>query len=651
MHGSSSATVSPETAALLQSVCGLFESQRFREAEAALLQAELRLDDTGGDPGTASETETLWLTKGLVALKRANYVAAKSCFDECLEQSRHLFAAGEHIPTYTCMEALKGRALCYLKGRDYQRATRDYKEWLQLQAIFHSNGDRLPVLYHLALCYKLSYRYDAAVFWYEKAMAEAKHAGIADKATFCRAQKASRLIAEIRAARTEEDLIEEILAVGEPAGSETVEESTGKALALRAKVQCFVATGARRTLKREQAAAEPAPARGGWREAVQRPGFARFRRRRRSDDAAAPKPPPAAGGAPALDGPRQKSLCAARRKQARARAKRAIVDVAASLLSRLLGGHEAQIRDYLGHGVKPETIHLVEACSIKPVFKQTLNFCAELSLNFSTMLVWKAVGEACHEAQMRLTTVTEYEPTLPFLCGPGCAGGSLSGQLSGQRTPECYAGATCFHTDDRMDHVDLSRSLSQGPIFTPRLFRLEDEEPLLLPTQQADLCKILPAKHAMHNWSLVFSTRRDGFNLRAFYKSMLDSGADETILLVQTTDLDVIGGYATQPLIPQRQPFGSGESFVFAWKEAAADCPPELCAWHWSGDNRLFAMCSNTGFSLGGGNTGAAISVDGNNFSRGTSERCQTFDSPQLTSERSFVVKCMECWSFADSHC
>lgn len=151
-------------------------------------------------------------------------------------------------------------------------------------------------------------------------------------------------------------------------------------------------------------------------------------------------------------------------------------------------------------------------------------------------------------------------------------------------------------------------------------------------------------------WKLVYSPRVHGVSLGTFYRQC-QAWPGETLILAEDTYGKIFGAFATHTWRRRHDAssphYGVPECFVFTFGDPAEeDCG--LTLYPWSGKNMCFMHADRYGFSMGEAPTYAFwISED---FLRGTSDSSQTFGNEQpLASDRDFVLRRFECWTFADS--
>ena len=168
----------------------------------------------------------------------------------------------------------------------------------------------------------------------------------------------------------------------------------------------------------------------------------------------------------------------------------------------------------------------------------------------------------------------------------------------------------------------------------------------------------LPPAAKIMSWKRIYSTRRDG---DCFY-TMLRSCEQycHTVFVILTTSGDILGGYADKPWAKQRgrnlggSYYGGGRTSLFATNPAVvgdvgtfggrAPEPEYRMArdisegervhiYRWTGEN-TFSQIFNARtekMAMGGGGS-FGIKVE-DNFSRGTTGCCSTFDNPPLTKD------------------
>lgn len=184
--------------------------------------------------------------------------------------------------------------------------------------------------------------------------------------------------------------------------------------------------------------------------------------------------------------------------------------------------------------------------------------------------------------------------------------------------------------DHRLAQVDTRELLAPG-LKTPMV---SEQSALLTQTQLAALLARLPRRFRRCKFQLVYSTIRDGISLKTFYRKARNWSS--TALVVQDSHYFTFGAFVTEPWRPNEKYQGTGESFVYTLS-------PCMYAWRWSERNSHFMYGTNKDIAVGGCHF--ALHVD-EEFVRGSSKACDTFNSPCLASAEEFNVLHVELWAF-----
>lgn len=152
--------------------------------------------------------------------------------------------------------------------------------------------------------------------------------------------------------------------------------------------------------------------------------------------------------------------------------------------------------------------------------------------------------------------------------------------------------------------------------------------------QMETLREALPAMYRMREWTLAYSTKRDGISLKSLYRRA--SGKANTVLLVSDSGGAIFGAFCTEAWKVHSRYGGTGESFVFT-------LAPEGVKYAWSGANDYYMLGAADSLSVGGGSA-HAIRLE-EDLLQGSSGECETFQSPPLASENMFRTARIELWS------
>lgn len=122
-----------------------------------------------------------------------------------------------------------------------------------------------------------------------------------------------------------------------------------------------------------------------------------------------------------------------------------------------------------------------------------------------------------------------------------------------------------------------SKRSSNIVLRTPKL--LNTEKGSVLNQAQIDaIHATLPVRHHNKDWDCVYSSREHGISLATMYRRVAQDETDETILVVQTSNGQLFGGYASERWHATLRYYGTGESMVFTFnpgKDPYADSDDE----------------------------------------------------------------------------
>ena len=167
----------------------------------------------------------------------------------------------------------------------------------------------------------------------------------------------------------------------------------------------------------------------------------------------------------------------------------------------------------------------------------------------------------------------------------------------------------------------------------------------------------LPESLQMSRWERCFAIGRDG---DSFY-SLLEGCApfQRTIVVIQTTDGHVLGGYAAMPWKKRGQQvsnayFGTGQSFLFASHPQGGtnnttstttttnEAASPLHLYRWTGSNDFCQICDPEEGRLGmGGGCDFGFLVQ-DCLQRGRTGPCGTFGNPALAPDEYFEIQALE---------
>ncbi|ETV83909.1 hypothetical protein, variant [Aphanomyces astaci] len=170
------------------------------------------------------------------------------------------------------------------------------------------------------------------------------------------------------------------------------------------------------------------------------------------------------------------------------------------------------------------------------------------------------------------------------------------------------ASSTHHHADDddrKHPSSLLVRSMSEKPMKSSSSSPIY-EMPELLGGTAADILSdpkvtkylvpkieaCLPYRFKHKNWKLSFSLAQHGASLHTLFRRVRRQ--ESTIVVVETEDGDIFGGFATAPWTPCGLYFGTGESFVFT-------CHRKFEMFPWTRKNSLLLFSDENTIAMGGG--------------------------------------------------
>lgn len=187
---------------------------------------------------------------------------------------------------------------------------------------------------------------------------------------------------------------------------------------------------------------------------------------------------------------------------------------------------------------------------------------------------------------------------------------------------------------------------------------------ILLPPQMKALLEsgALPQSLNYCKWKRLYSLSRDGDSFETFLRMV--EGHNRTVLVVKTTEGRLFGGYADtrwEARHKNRQAdgfYGSAQACLFRFPRcgettvtdaSSSEDDTEITIYKWTGANRYIQLCdaSKRAVAFGGGGDdgdfGLCIEDD---FRRGTTGHCSTFENDPLCEEGYFDVVDLEVWGF-----
>jgi len=179
-------------------------------------------------------------------------------------------------------------------------------------------------------------------------------------------------------------------------------------------------------------------------------------------------------------------------------------------------------------------------------------------------------------------------------------------------------------------------------ILTPKMMQQLSDEGL------PDVVKLM-------RWKRAFSILRDGDSFHTFLRGL--ESFRHTIIVARTSNNIILGGYVDSKWEKQgggdmgRRFFGSGRCFLFSnassLRKNEDSEEKELNIFKWSGANDYCQVCDVDEGQLAMGGGGAFGLIVQDNFTKGSTGRCSTFNNPSLTGEKgAFHIVDFEAYGF-----
>jgi len=172
---------------------------------------------------------------------------------------------------------------------------------------------------------------------------------------------------------------------------------------------------------------------------------------------------------------------------------------------------------------------------------------------------------------------------------------------------------------------------------------------ILSPAQMKEIALDgLPTSLMFNRWKRLYCLQRDGDSFNSSFLKKV-SGETRTLLVIETTNNEKMGGYSNSPWENQGGSVGAafyGSCLASLFKINRDD---SVTVFKWSGRNRYVQVCDVHAKLLafgGGGKDGAFGLCVEDDFAVGTTGRCETFNNEPLCDEGRFEILNVECWGF-----
>ena len=141
-------------------------------------------------------------------------------------------------------------------------------------------------------------------------------------------------------------------------------------------------------------------------------------------------------------------------------------------------------------------------------------------------------------------------------------------------------------------------------------------------------------------WRLLYRLSEHGVSMNTFQDRLQDY--ETTLVIIQDSKRYLFGGFCTEEWIFSNSFYGTGENFVFTFKDG------DNCEmWMASGENSMYQYCDHSGFGMGGGIREGRFAIFlGRDLLNGNSYKTECFLNDVLSSEERFQCIDIEVWGF-----
>lgn len=191
-------------------------------------------------------------------------------------------------------------------------------------------------------------------------------------------------------------------------------------------------------------------------------------------------------------------------------------------------------------------------------------------------------------------------------------------------------------------HAETERISREKDVIPPNII---GQGTILTCDVTAALTLHLPKTLQYDSWILLYSVLENGADLSTFYSRV--SGCRYSLIVVETTNGDIFGGFSDSEWMISNSFYGGGECFLFRVDEGNT-----ITSYRWSQINDFFIWSNTETVAMGGGGGGFGFCLD-TDFLTGSSEACETFRNPPLTKKdeegSTFKVLNVEVYGFSSS--
>eukprot|EP00529_Nitzschia_sp_RCC80_P024998 CAMPEP_0113464156 /NCGR_PEP_ID=MMETSP0014_2-20120614/13049_1 /TAXON_ID=2857 /ORGANISM="Nitzschia sp." /LENGTH=541 /DNA_ID=CAMNT_0000356215 /DNA_START=283 /DNA_END=1908 /DNA_ORIENTATION=+ /assembly_acc=CAM_ASM_000159 len=244
--------------------------------------------------------------------------------------------------------------------------------------------------------------------------------------------------------------------------------------------------------------------------------------------------------------------------------------------------------------------------------------------------------------------------------------------MSDEDNKNATAPVTTTDNNNNNNDEDDDDDDDEFPIPPVRVERVAgDDDPnnafILTSEQMHELaCHVLPKTVAFSRWRRLYGLGRDGDSFDGCLRII--GNATKTLMVVRTSKGSIFGGYSESPWHSQAQHgdarfFGSAAACLWSFSSASSvSSPPSgdtdknkngktktIQVYKWTGKNRYIQLCDLSHKMIafgGGGDDGAFGLCVQDDFQRGSTGPCDTFDNEPLCPDDNFDIVDVEFWEF-----
>jgi hypothetical protein len=191
-------------------------------------------------------------------------------------------------------------------------------------------------------------------------------------------------------------------------------------------------------------------------------------------------------------------------------------------------------------------------------------------------------------------------------------------------------GTICDYSDYKYPYFTESDTIDYIP-------KLDVDSEIIDKDQLIQIHQSLPAYLRFNNFTLLYSTMRNGTSLQTFYN--LVAGKSKYIILIKDDLNYVFGGFIDEEISNKNKFYGTGESFVFTFKNNS-----RIQKYEGQSDNTYYVYTDDEIIAMGLTEERFSICIR-DDFLKGSSRPSKTYKNISLSSKEEFFIKKFEVWT------